>query len=332
MSRLLLDDKPLIVLPSLAVKVGLNESIVLQQLHYWLLESKNIKDDYKWVYNTYEDWRIQFPFWSVSTIRRIITKLEKQELIIVGNYNKLKIDNTKWYRLNYDYLEYMSRPSAQSEQTECSKWTDTPTQNEQIACSEWIDGEPNLDRPLPEITTEIKKEVEEETPVHDLVNNPFHFYEQNGFGTIGSHIAEKIAAWCEDLSDELVLYAMTIAVEHGKCTWRYVEAILTDWSQKKLTSVDQVKAAQLAYKQQQSQKRQSNRNRAYGRPIREEVLPRWFVEEKEQSTSSMPPREAEETAKTAEDRNAEIEFEEKRKALEERLKNRRLNQQHNKGE
>ncbi|GLY09572.1 DnaD domain protein [Pseudobacillus badius] len=179
-----------------------------------------------------------------------------------------------------------------------------------------------------EITTDIKKE-DEEASAHDPVNNPFRFYEQNGFGTIGSHIAEKIVAWCEDLSDELVLYAMTIAVEQGKCTWRYVEAILTDWSQKKLGSVDQVKAAQLAYKQQQSQKRQSNGHRSYGRPIREEILPQWFVEEKEQST---PSKEAEESTKTVADRNAEIEFEEKRKALEERLKNRRLNQQHNKGE
>lgn len=139
MSRLLLDDKPLIILPSLAKEIGLNESIILQQLHYWLLESRNIKDGFKWVYNTYEDWRKQFPFWSVSTIRRTITKLETSEIVIIGNYNKLKIDNTKWYRIDYEKLEGVSRPPVQNEQTECSKWTD-----EQF----------KMNRPLPEITTE----------------------------------------------------------------------------------------------------------------------------------------------------------------------------------
>jgi hypothetical protein len=145
MSKLLLDDKPLIVLPSLAGMIGLNESIVLQQLHYWLTDSKNIRDGFKWVYNTYEDWQKQFPFWSVSTIRRTITKLEKDKYIIVGNYNKLKIDNTKWYRIEYSSLD-MNRPSVQNEQTECSEWTD---------------GEVNLNRPLPEITTETttKKDI-----------------------------------------------------------------------------------------------------------------------------------------------------------------------------
>ena len=36
MSRLLLEDEPLVVLPKLATVIGLNEAIILQQLHYWL--------------------------------------------------------------------------------------------------------------------------------------------------------------------------------------------------------------------------------------------------------------------------------------------------------
>ena len=144
MNQLLLDDYPLIILPSLAEKIGLNESIVLQQLHYWLKKSDNVRDDYKWVYNTYEDWNRQFPFWSVSTIRRTITKLENMELIIIGNYNKLKIDNTKWYRIDYEKLAHMSRPSVQNEQTTCSNWTDDLFK---------------MNRPLPETTTETTSEI-----------------------------------------------------------------------------------------------------------------------------------------------------------------------------
>lgn len=36
MSKLLIDDYPIQVLPKLAKVIGLNEAIILQQLHYWL--------------------------------------------------------------------------------------------------------------------------------------------------------------------------------------------------------------------------------------------------------------------------------------------------------
>lgn len=40
MSKLLLKDQPLLVLPALAVKVGVNGALFLQQLHYWLEKRK----------------------------------------------------------------------------------------------------------------------------------------------------------------------------------------------------------------------------------------------------------------------------------------------------
>jgi hypothetical protein len=109
MSKLLFDTNPLVVDPDLAVKIGLNEAIILQQIHYWIKinESKNRNnhDGYFWAYNTYSQWHKQFPFWSERTIQRIILSLEKNGLITSANYNKLKIDKTKWYRINYETLK-----------------------------------------------------------------------------------------------------------------------------------------------------------------------------------------------------------------------------------
>ena len=104
MNKLLFDERPLVVLPTLAVKVGLNEAIILQQLHYWLKDSKNVRDGYTWVYNSYEDWQTQFPFWSVRTIKRIITGLENKGIIVSGCFNKMRADRTKWYRIDYEKL------------------------------------------------------------------------------------------------------------------------------------------------------------------------------------------------------------------------------------
>ena len=131
MSNLLIDDYPILVLPRLAEKIGLNEAIVLQQMHYWLKTSNHNYDGKRWIYNSYPKWIEQFPFWSESTIKRTITSLEKQELIFVGNYNKAGFDRTKWYSINYDTLDKLvTRASGQNDPTMRSKWTDGTGQND----------------------------------------------------------------------------------------------------------------------------------------------------------------------------------------------------------
>jgi len=130
-SKLLIDDYPIQVLPKLAIEIGLNEAIILQQIHYWLNQSNHNHDGKKWIYNTYDDWNKQFPFWSVMTIRRTITSLEKQNLILIANYNKAGFDKTRWYSINYPVVESVNRRCVQNEQTICSKRTDGSVQNEQ---------------------------------------------------------------------------------------------------------------------------------------------------------------------------------------------------------
>jgi|SRR5690625_884052 len=149
MNNLLIDEYPLVVLPNLAKEIGLNEAIMLQQIHFWIKKRKNVREGISWVYNTYAGWVDQFPFWSESTIKRTIRSLEKQELLFTGNYNKLKIDNTKWYSIDYQSLKRVNRPSGQSEQMDGSKWTGASGQNEQAITIDY-----------PEITTETNNYLE----------------------------------------------------------------------------------------------------------------------------------------------------------------------------
>lgn len=128
MSRLLIDEPPLQVLPSLAREIGLNEAIMLQQIHYWLLKSGNEFEGAKWFYKTLEEWQTEFPFWSAMTIRRTLGSLEKQKIIKIGNFNKKKFDKTKWYTIDY---QRVNRRCVQNEQTSCSNCTDGCVQNEQ---------------------------------------------------------------------------------------------------------------------------------------------------------------------------------------------------------
>jgi uncharacterized phage protein (TIGR02220 family) len=105
MRMFLIQDRPLMVLPKLAVKIGMNEALVLQQVHYWLSSSKNLYEGRMWVFNTSEEWLSQFPFWSLSTMRRTMISLEKQGLLLSANWNELKTDQTKWYTIDYKKLQ-----------------------------------------------------------------------------------------------------------------------------------------------------------------------------------------------------------------------------------
>jgi hypothetical protein len=108
-SKLLINEPPLQVLPSLAILVGLNEAIVLQQLYYWLQISQNEHEGHRWVYNTYKQWRENnFPFWSEQTIQRIFTSLESQSVVVSCRLNAQDWNQRKWYRIDFDALNVLA--------------------------------------------------------------------------------------------------------------------------------------------------------------------------------------------------------------------------------
>lgn len=110
MSKLLLDEYPLLVSPTLAAKIGLNEAIMLQQINYWISDKRAPeRDGRRWHYETYSKWQEQFPFWSIPTIKRIALSLESLGFIITKQFNQLKGNMTKWYSIDYDKYEAFIR-------------------------------------------------------------------------------------------------------------------------------------------------------------------------------------------------------------------------------
>ncbi|WP_458412755.1 hypothetical protein ACNQFZ_18385 [Schinkia sp. CFF1] len=164
MSKLLLDDEPLVVLPSLAKVIGLNESIVLQQLHYWIQKSNHVHDGFTWVYNSVKKWQDQFPFWSVSTINRVIKKLENDNLILSDNFNKSNFDKTKWYRINYEKLGELSSENQKNRFSQNEQIDDVKLNKPII--SKWPMENVNLTKPIPEITSDIDDDDNDEERTH----------------------------------------------------------------------------------------------------------------------------------------------------------------------
>lgn len=108
--KLLVNEPPLQLLPSLAALLGLNEAIFLQQLHYWTQNDKVAghvdRAGRKWIRNTLQQWReTNFPFWHIATINRVIKRLEDNGLVELSRkYNTRYTDRGQWIRLRYGAL------------------------------------------------------------------------------------------------------------------------------------------------------------------------------------------------------------------------------------
>ncbi len=160
---LLFDEHPLVVRPTLAKLIGLNEAIILQQIHYWITrnaqDEHNMRDGHYWTYNSVPGWQRQFPFWSQDTIRRILNRLtgkgkgpKPPKLLITGNYNNLKIDRTLWYRIDYDRLGIIAK-------------------NQQIPImAKCIDGNGKMHRPLPETTSIPETTITASFPDYPMIH------------------------------------------------------------------------------------------------------------------------------------------------------------------
>lgn len=112
----LFNSRPIVLNRDLAIILGDSDlALIFQQIHYWININKqnaernmaNINTYHEgrfWCFQTYEQWEKEFEWLSFNTIRNKIKKLEQLGLIISGNFNKLSIDRTKWYSIDYKKL------------------------------------------------------------------------------------------------------------------------------------------------------------------------------------------------------------------------------------
>jgi hypothetical protein len=155
------------VSPSLAKKIGLTESMILLQLEFFLSISENERDGGLWTYQTLQDLHEQyFPFVSMSTLSRAITKLEALNLVVIGNYNKKKFDRTQWFSLNLEecgkYPEITILQNEKSNQSNCKidvvKLQNPSSQNEKCI----LQNETTIPETSSEIPTETTPEKKKE--------------------------------------------------------------------------------------------------------------------------------------------------------------------------
>lgn len=112
MSNLLINDRPIMFLPKLAIVLeSVERAIILQQIHWLLMQPKTgrIVDGYKWVWGSYAEWCEEyFPMWKPQNLAKHIRKLEEIGVLVSAELNAKEHDHTKHYRINYDHERLQS--------------------------------------------------------------------------------------------------------------------------------------------------------------------------------------------------------------------------------
>ena len=195
---LLMTSQPIVINRDLACRIGLNEAIVLQQLHYWLNETNSGTEHggIRWVYNTTEQWLEQFPFWSESTLKRTFASLKSLGVLRREQLNKSKRDMTNFYTINYEseLLEEVkvnesirskcTSPSGQSDLMDERKMTRSiGSKRHAVIGSKW----PNdLTENTTEITTENKNTFRPEASQPDPQTTEQDFLTRNSDAVVFS--------------------------------------------------------------------------------------------------------------------------------------------------
>lgn len=101
-SKLLHDGFVLLYSTAIANRIGRNEAIALQQIHYWLgVAGGKVVDGTKWFWKTYQQWSQELLL-SVSTVRRVINKLHRLGLIKISRLAAKTYYQANWYTLNQE--------------------------------------------------------------------------------------------------------------------------------------------------------------------------------------------------------------------------------------
>lgn len=146
------DPTMLRIVPSLAKEIGLNESIILLQIEYWISISNNEREGKRWTFQSIREMQNKaFPFWGKSTIHRAIKSLIEKGYLIEKTFNKYRYDKTCWYALGNGLKDLKSITILGVEQDLSQNGT-TMSQDGTRSCQNGTT--------IPESTTEITTENE----------------------------------------------------------------------------------------------------------------------------------------------------------------------------
>ena len=110
-----------------------------------------------------------------------------------------------------------------------------------------------------------QKEIKQRTSTTAV--GAIDFFQKN-IGKIGPYMKSDLIKWVNDVGEPLVIAAMKRTLERGKENWGYIKAILQNWLEKGIKTVEDSETEIFTLRKKQGQKTTKPRNR--------EIIPDWF--------------------------------------------------------
>lgn len=147
-----------------AVKYGLEEAIFIKHFQFWIEKNiankKHCYDERYWTYNSYKAFTKMFPFWTEKQIRRILTSLIEQGVLVkTDQYNNKNYDKTSWYAFK-DQSEFIEigeeKPTTRTGKgvnTDCPNGQRVDCPNGQTPLPIWANASAQMGKPIPDSVT-----------------------------------------------------------------------------------------------------------------------------------------------------------------------------------
>lgn len=224
----------------LACKYGMLEAILLNHFQYWLqlneANNKNFYDGRYWTFNSMKAFGKIFSYVSEKKIRNALKHLQEEELIVIGNYNKVAYDRTLWYAFTEKGKSILLKG-----QMEIYEKANRNLQK----------GEPipdNITYNIPD--NNGSGSIGEDDNNHHYHNSKSYIQKYlKAFPTCSSLEIERLSNYeDEGMEDEVICIAIDEAITNNVRKLKYIEAILNNWLGNNIKTVIQLDA----YKQQRN--------------------------------------------------------------------------------
>lgn len=97
----------------IAKEYGVNCAVILNNIYFWIQKNEangnHYHDGMYWTFNSVKAFNDLFPYLSEKQIRLALSKLEAEDIIKTGNYNKVAYDRTKWYAITQKGISILTK-------------------------------------------------------------------------------------------------------------------------------------------------------------------------------------------------------------------------------
>ena len=165
-----------------------------------------------------------------SKVEELLTRMEHVHKIILYAEETKEVLIKNWHKYNWNKSKKLIKPI----EKDISKIKNEKLKKYMVSI--WY-------RYRMDTTDTVTVPVTDTDTVTDTdISNITSIIEQNFGRTIGSLEVEVVKSWISDnISEELIVYAIKISVCNNACSIKYVDAILQSWKRKGITTVLQAK-------------------------------------------------------------------------------------------